>query len=121
VLGSTIIVLGLTFKENCPDLRNSKVADLIRELKELGCEVIVHDPIADCSEAIHHYGLAITSWENLPDHADAIVAAVPHKSFLEMPLSTLLSKLKKNAVFIDVKSAFDRTAICDAGYRIWRL
>ena len=119
--GAKVIVLGLTFKENCPDLRNSKVADVVRELKELGCEVSVHDPIADSAEAGHYYGLALTPWEELPADADAVVAAVPHRSYLTTPLGTLLSRLKKNGVFIDVKSAFDRTAISQAGYRMWRL
>jgi UDP-N-acetyl-D-galactosamine dehydrogenase len=119
--GAKVIVLGLTFKENCPDLRNSKVADVIRELKELGCKVDVHDPIADTRDAVHHYGVPLTPWEELPAEADAIVAAVPHRSYLAMPLPELLGRLKKNGVFIDVKSAFDRNAISDAGFRMWRL
>jgi UDP-N-acetyl-D-galactosamine dehydrogenase len=119
--GAKVIVLGLTFKENCPDLRNSKVADVIRELKELGCQVSVHDPIADSEEAVHHYGVALTPWGELPAQADAVVAAVPHRSYLTMPLRELCSRLKKNGVFIDVKSAFDRTAIHEAGFRMWRL
>ena len=121
VPGAKVIVLGLTFKENCPDLRNSKVADVIRELKELGCKVSVHDPIADSGEAEHHYGISLTPWENLPSEADAVVAAVPHKNYLAMSLRALLSSLKENGVFIDVKSAFDRTAITEAGFRMWRL
>jgi UDP-N-acetyl-D-galactosamine dehydrogenase len=121
VPGAKVIVLGLTFKENCPDLRNSKVADVIGELKELGCDVSVHDPIADSDEAVHHYGVALTAWEDLPAQADAVVAAVPHRAYQTMPLSELLSRLKKNGVFIDVKSAFDRTAITAAGFRMWRL
>src|SRR6202044_1449657 len=119
--GAKVIVLGLTFKENCPDLRNSKVADVIRELKELGCEVSVHDPIADSRDAAEHYGLTLTPWEELPAKADAVVAAVPHRSYLAMPLRELLSRLKRNGVFIDVKSAFDRAAINEAGFRMWRL
>jgi UDP-N-acetyl-D-galactosamine dehydrogenase len=119
--GAKVIVLGLTFKENCPDLRNSKVADVIRELKELGCNVSIHDPIADSGEAAHHYDLKLTPWEELPAEADAIVAAVPHRSYLTMPLRELSSRLKRNGVFIDVKSAFDRTAVGKAGFRMWRL
>jgi UDP-N-acetyl-D-galactosamine dehydrogenase len=119
--GAKVIVLGLTFKENCPDLRNSKVADVIRELKELGCEVSVHDPIADSEDATQHLGLALTPWEALPANADAVVAAVPHRSYLAMPLRELLSRLKRNGVFIDVKSAFDQAAIGEAGFRMWRL
>jgi UDP-N-acetyl-D-glucosamine/UDP-N-acetyl-D-galactosamine dehydrogenase len=121
VPGAKVIVLGLTFKENCPDLRNSKVADVIRELKELGCKVSVHDPIADSGEAVHHYGVALTPWDELPAEADAVVAAVPHRSYLTMSLTELLSRMKKNGVFIDVKSAFDRSAISQAGFRMWRL
>jgi UDP-N-acetyl-D-galactosamine dehydrogenase len=119
--GAKVIILGLTFKENCPDLRNSKVADVIRELKELGCEISIHDPIANSADAAHHYGLALTPWEKLPAAADAVVAAVPHRSYLTMPLRELLSRLRKNGVFIDVKSAFDRSAIIEAGFRTWRL
>jgi UDP-N-acetyl-D-glucosamine/UDP-N-acetyl-D-galactosamine dehydrogenase len=119
--GAKVIVLGLTFKENCPDLRNSKVADVIRELKELGCEVSVHDPIADSAEAAHHYGIALTPWHELPAAADAVVAAVPHRSYVTMPVHEILSRLKRNGVFIDVKSAFDRNAIGEAGFRTWRL
>jgi UDP-N-acetyl-D-galactosamine dehydrogenase len=119
--GAKVIVLGLTFKENCPDLRNSKVADVVRELKELGCEVSVHDPIANSHDAVHEYGVALTPWEELPTTADAVVAAVPHRSYLEMPLRELLSRLKSSGVFIDVKSAFDRSAITAAGFRMWRL
>jgi UDP-N-acetyl-D-glucosamine/UDP-N-acetyl-D-galactosamine dehydrogenase len=119
--GAKVILLGLTFKENCPDLRNSKVADVIRELTELGCNLSVHDPIADSQEAEHHYGVSLTPWDKLPTDADAVVAAVPHKNYLAMPLHDLLSRLKKKGVFIDVKSAFDCTAIREAGFRIWRL
>jgi UDP-N-acetyl-D-galactosamine dehydrogenase len=119
--GAKVIVLGLTFKENCPDLRNSKVADVVRELKELGCEVSVHDPIANSHDAVHEYGVALTPWQELPTTADAVVAAVPHRSYLEMPLRELLSRLKSSGVFIDVKSAFDRSAITAAGFRMWRL
>jgi UDP-N-acetyl-D-galactosamine dehydrogenase len=121
VPGAKVIVLGLTFKENCPDLRNSKVAEVIRELKELGCDISVHDPIADSRDAVHEYDVALTPWEELPVEADAVVAAVPHRSYLTMPLRELLSRLKKGGVFIDVKSAFDRDAIRDAGFRMWRL
>ncbi len=119
--GAKVIVLGLTFKENCPDLRNSKVADVIRELKELGCVISVHDPLADSAEAEHHYGVALTPWEKLPADADAVVAAVPHRTYLTMPLREILSLLRKNGVFIDVKSVFDRSAIIAAGFRTWRL
>ena len=121
VMGAQVIVLGLTFKENCPDVRSSKVADLVRELQEFGCEVSVHDPIAEPDEAAREYGVALTPWAQLPVEVDAVVAAVPHSDYLAMPLRELLAKLKSGGVFIDVKSAFDRAAIGTAGFRMWRL
>ena len=121
VKGSKIIVLGLTFKENCADLRNSKVADLVRELQEFGCEVSVHDPLAEPKEAIHEYGINLTQWDLLPMQSDAIVAAVAHTEYINKPVSELLSKLKTGGVFIDVKSAYPQDAIEAAGYKLWRL
>ncbi len=121
VMGAKVIVLGLTFKENCPDLRNSKVADLVRELVDYGCDVSVHDPIAEAPEAYHEYGISLRQWSELPNDADVIVGAVAHRQYLEMPLSDLLGRLKKGGLFVDVKSAHDPTAIGSAGYRLWRL
>ncbi|HTY02962.1 MAG TPA: nucleotide sugar dehydrogenase [Rhodocyclaceae bacterium] len=120
VKGARVAVLGLTFKENCPDLRNSKVADLVRELADYGCEVSVHDPIAEPPEAHHEYGITLRQWSDLPAGADAIVAAVAHKQYLAMPLKDILGRLKPGGVFVDVKSAYDPKAIRDAGYILWR-
>lgn len=120
VKGAKVVILGLTFKENCSDLRNSKVVDVIRELRDYGCEVWVHDPIAEPEEAIHEYGIELTSWAELPQ-ADAMVAAVSHGAYLDMPVDELLSKLGSEGVFIDVKSAYDPRAIDAAGKRLWRL
>ena len=121
VKGAKVIVLGLTFKEDCPDLRNSKVADLVRELQSFGCDVAVHDPIAEAPEAVHEYGINLTAWEQLPAQADAIVAAVSHKQYKAMPLAELTSSLKTGGVFTDVKSAYDPAAIKAAGFKLWRL
>lgn len=121
VKGAKVIVLGLTFKENCADLRNSKVANVIRELESFGCDVIVHDPIASKEEAKHEYAIELTAWESLPKHADAVVAAVMHKEYLEKPLEELLGLMKKGGAFIDIKSAFDQQIVQNAGYRLWRL
>lgn len=120
VKGAKVAVLGLTFKENCPDLRNSKVADLIRELREYGCEVSVHDPIAEAPEARHEYGIDLCAWEALPQNADAIVAAVAHREYLAMPLANLIGRLKPGGLFVDVKSAYDQTAVRAAGCVLWR-
>jgi len=121
VKGAKVIVLGLTFKENCPDLRNSKVADLVKELQSFGCDVAVHDPVAESKDSEHEYGISLASWDALPGNAEALVAAVSHKQFLAMPLNVLTSKLKPGAVFVDVKSAYDSQALKDAGFRLWRL
>ncbi|TXH72929.1 nucleotide sugar dehydrogenase [Thiobacillus sp.] len=121
VKGAKVIVLGLTFKENCPDLRNSKVADLVKELKDFGCDVAVHDPIAESQEAEHEYGIRLVPWEQLPGNADAIVAAVSHAEYLAMPLADLTSGLRKGGIFTDVKSAYDQAAIKAAGFNVWRL
>jgi UDP-N-acetyl-D-galactosamine dehydrogenase len=121
VKGSKVIVLGLTFKENCPDLRNSKVADVVKELQEFGCEVSVHDPLAESKEAVHEYGITLTEWSVLPKQADAIVAAVSHAEYISKPVSELLAKLKPGGVFIDIKSAYQQEPIEAAGYKLWRL
>jgi len=120
VKGAKIIVLGLTFKENCPDLRNSKVIDIISELKSYGMDVIVNEPVGDAEEAKREYGVSPVTWDALPQ-ADAIVAAVAHQEFLSKPLPELLAKVKKGGVFIDVKSAYDPTAIRATGLTLWRL
>jgi UDP-N-acetyl-D-glucosamine/UDP-N-acetyl-D-galactosamine dehydrogenase len=120
VKGATVAVLGLTFKENCPDLRNSKVADLVRELQDYGCEVAVHDPIAEAPEAHHEYGITLRSWSDMPKAADAIVAAVAHREYLAMPLKDILGTLKAGGLFVDVKSAYDQAAVRGAGYTLWR-
>lgn len=120
VKGAKVNVLGLTFKENCPDLRNSKVADVIQELQDYGIDVHVHDPVADSNEARHEYGLELKTWENLP-RADAIIAAVSHRELLARPLSDFQSKVAENGCFIDVKSQFDQTALHEAGLSVWRL
>ena len=120
IRGAKVIVLGLAFKENCPDIRNSKVADLVRELRGYGCDVHVHDPIADPTEAQHEYGISLTPWEELP-LAEALVAAVSHRQYKDMPLGDLLSKLRPAGVFVDVKSAYPNQAITGMGLRVWRL
>jgi UDP-N-acetyl-D-glucosamine/UDP-N-acetyl-D-galactosamine dehydrogenase len=120
VKGAKVIVLGLTFKENCPDLRNSKVADLVRELQDYGCDVSVHDPIAEAPEAQHEYGIKLCPWSELPKTADAIVAAVAHREYLAMPLTDITSRLKAGGLFVDVKAAYDQAAVRGAGYMLWR-
>jgi UDP-N-acetyl-D-galactosamine dehydrogenase len=120
IKGAKVNVMGLTFKENCGDLRNSKVVDIISELKAYGVEVFVTDPRAESSEALHEYGVELIPWVDLP-RADAIVAAVAHREYTTMTVEDFSRKLVRGGAFIDVKSAFDRSSIVDAGYRLWRL
>ncbi len=115
-----IIVLGLTFKENCPDLRNSRVIDVIQELQSYGARVLVHEPVADANEAMHEYGVELTAWDDLPQAA-AIVAAVSHTEFRNRPLSDYLGKLQSGGVLTDVKSMFDEAALAERGVTVWRL
>jgi len=115
-----VTVLGLTFKENCPDLRNSRVADVIRELEEYGCRVAVHDPIATADEAQLEYGVALRSLESL-EPADALVFAVPHREFLASSSQLLDRLLRPGGLAVDVKGVLDRDATRAAGFQLWRL
>jgi UDP-N-acetyl-D-galactosamine dehydrogenase len=119
--GATVVVLGLTFKEDCSDLRNSKVADLIANFHGFGLNVIVHDPVADGAEAEHEYGIHLTAWNELPRQADAIVLAVSHRQYLQTPLADILAHLKPGGVLTDIKSVFDAEKIRQAGFISWRL
>ena len=120
IKGARVNVLGLTFKENCGDLRNSKVIDVINELKTYGVEVCVTDPQADADEAMHEYGVRLLSWDQLP-RSDAIVAAVSHREYSGLSLEDIGKKLVKGGAFIDVKASFDAALLQAAGYRVWRL
>lgn len=118
IKGSKVIILGITFKENCADIRNSKVVDIINELKSYGVEVFVHDPQASAAEVMHEYGIKLYQWKDLPV-ANSIVAAVAHKEFLEMSAGDFENKLCDfDSYFIDVKSAFKNHQL---GEFVWRL
>jgi UDP-N-acetyl-D-glucosamine/UDP-N-acetyl-D-galactosamine dehydrogenase len=120
VQNADVVVLGLTFKENVPDLRNSKVIDVIRELSSYGLNVHIHDPIAKSEEAIHEYGVKLTPWADLPKTA-CVILAVNHEEYLQKGASHLQSLLKPNGVFVDVKSAFTEKEFNDLGFATWRL
>ncbi len=117
---ATVLVMGLTFKENCPDLRNSRVIDVIDELHHYGVNVLVWDPVAEPAEAKHEYNIDLVDINSI-DHVEAVVAAVSHNEIVSYELSELVKKTGKNAPFMDVKSAFDRQALADAGFDFWRL
>ena len=120
ILGSTVTVLGLTFKENCPDLRNSKVIDIINELSDYGINVQVCDPLADPDEAIHEYGVQLVPTTELKPAA-AVVAAVAHQQFLAWSPKDVSRYMGDNPVLIDVKGMYDQQAMKAAGIRVWRL
>ena len=120
VKGSKVHVLGLTFKENVPDLRNSKVIDIVNELRSFGVEVYVHDPLVKSEEVVREYNIELTSWESLP-RADAIVVAVAHQAYLDRPISDFLAMMHGGGCFIDVKSRFDKDELHAAGLSVWCL
>ena len=114
-------VLGVTFKENCPDIRNSKVVDLIRELEEWGANVVVADPWADTAELNHEYGLSL-GVVSVEEPVDALIVAVGHNEYRSLSPTELKALTRSEVpVFADVKSLFDRHALVDAGFTLFRL
>jgi UDP-N-acetyl-D-galactosamine dehydrogenase len=120
VKGADVIVLGLTFKEDVPDLRNSRVIDVVREFESYGLRVHVHDPVAQVAEAEHEYGVKLVAWERLP-RAAAIVGAVAHRAFKARPIDDFVAKLVPGGLYVDVKSQMDAGALAARGVRVWRL
>ena len=120
IKGAKVNVPGLTFKENCDDLRNSKVIDIINELRSYGVEVFVTDAQADAEEAMHDYGVRLLPLASLP-RADAIVAAVAHTEYAALGVDNLGRLLAPGGAFIDVTPAFDATNLRAAGHHVWRL
>jgi UDP-N-acetyl-D-galactosamine dehydrogenase len=120
ILGTTVTVLGLTFKEDCPDLRNSKVIDIIRELQDYGIHVQVYDPLADPREAEHEYGVTLTPLQELKPAA-ALVVAVAHKEFRSFSVAQLVTLMGNNPVLTDVKCIYPQDEVLQAGIRLWRL
>jgi UDP-N-acetyl-D-galactosamine dehydrogenase len=120
VKGARVNILGLTFKENCADIRNTKVVDIIRELQSFGAQVFVHDPEADADEALRDLDVRLLAWEDLP-RGDALIAAVAHRQYGELTPQDLADKVIRNGCFVDVKSVYDRAALTDCGLHVWRL
>ena len=120
IKGARANVLGLTFKENCPDLRNSRVIDVIHELRSYGVEVSVHDPVPAQDLAHEEYGITLLPWAELPI-ADALVVAVAHKDFLARGVAELATKIKPRGTFVDVKSQFNVESLTALGLNVWRL
>lgn len=120
VSGARIAILGLTFKENCPDLRNSRVIDIIDELRQYCCEVLVHDPLADPAEALHEYGIALCDESDLRN-CQAVILAVPHAQYLQRDLDFFAAMMDEAATLVDIKSVMDRAALDARGIQYWRV
>lgn len=122
IKNAKVAVLGFTFKENCPDTRNTKIIDIIKELKEYGIETEVTDPIADAGEVKREYGISLIDMEEVKD-ADAVILAVAHEEFAQMDELELTKFFKKNGkkILADLKGIFDKNKSKDLGYIYWRL
>lgn len=120
VKGSRVAILGLTFKEDCPDLRNSKVGDVVDEFKSYGVELLVHDPMADNAEAKKYYNVDLCSWEDL-NNLDAIVLCVGHKEYKSLSVNDYQKMLSSQSVFMDVKACCPVDEFKQAGINFWRL
>lgn len=129
VNGAKVAILGMTFKEDCPDIRNSKVIDIINELKEYGINVFVADPIADENEVKREYGIELTKFENIKN-MDAVIVAVGHKEYMELTLESIKKLYEEKPVslnsedklvLVDVKGIFDKKEAQLKNYLYWRL
>jgi UDP-N-acetyl-D-galactosamine dehydrogenase len=121
VRGAIVAILGLTFKENVPDLRNTKVVDIIRELKDYGVNVRVHDPMADPEEARRYYGLDLTDWDQLGT-VDAVILTVLHDDYLTRGLEAIRDHLHPEyPLLLDVKGAFHPEDAQAMDLHYWRL
>jgi len=120
IAGSNVAVLGLTFKENCSDIRNSKVEDVVRELESYSSNVFVHDPLAKPEEAKAEYGITLAEIDEVPECA-AVILAVPHAYYLENIFSLLERCLAPDGLVVDVKGVVDRTEAANRNIALWRL
>ena len=123
VKSAKVAILGFTFKENCPDTRNTKVIDIYRELQEYGITPMVVDPAADAAEAKRLYGITFNTMEDIKD-MDAVIIAVSHKQFLTLDkekINSLYSKSNAKKVLVDIKGIFDRKEYSTEDYIYWRL
>lgn len=120
IRGAKVNILGLTFKEDCADLRNSKVVDIILELESYGLEVFVTDPLASAQDAQNEYAVKLIPFNEMPQ-ADALIVAVAHTEYRRMTPNDLTERLVANGALLDLKAVFDLDAINHSGYQVWRL
>ncbi len=122
IKGARIGIMGLTFKENCPDLRNTRVTDIIAELEEFGCQVLVHDPYADAAEARQEYGIELQDADAL-SNLDGLVIAVAHDAYREydVPALQAMFRMPQQAVVADIKGMLHPGLAKEQGLYLWRL
>ncbi|NLO40424.1 MAG: nucleotide sugar dehydrogenase [Ruminiclostridium sp.] len=121
IKGARVLMMGLTFKEDVPDARNSKVVDIIRELQEYGIEVLVSDPVAEKEDVLREYGIKLSDFDAV-DNVDAIVLAVGHKEYKAIPLDKLQEKFSEGKkVLLDVKGIYSPHKARESGYMYWSL
>ncbi|KAB2848733.1 MAG: nucleotide sugar dehydrogenase [Ignavibacterium sp.] len=123
VAGAKVAILGFTFKEDCPDTRNTRVIDIVEELKEYGITPVIADPVADAEEALHEYGLFFDSMEDVKD-MDAVILAVAHKEFLDLSheeVSNWFNPMNEQKVLLDIKGMLNRKDYETNQYKYWRL
>jgi UDP-N-acetyl-D-galactosamine dehydrogenase len=121
IKGSKVLVMGITFKENVPDVRNSKVIDIVNELKEYGIDVFVTDPNADACEVMHEYGIGLVDL-NCNERYDAVVVAVNHDEYCSLALNDLKSLYRNGSyILIDVKGLYNREEALGSEFSYWRL
>ncbi len=115
-----VAVLGFTFKENCPDVRNTRAVDLVREFEDYGAKVFVVDPVADSIAVKDEYGIQLTDFNNL-EKVSILVVAVGHDTFKNIKLNEITSKVEMGGVILDVKAILPKDDLISNGYRLWRL
>ena len=123
IRGARVLILGLTFKEDVPDIRNTKVVDIVHELRDYGIEVLIHDPLADPAETRHEYGLELTALNDV-GHVDAVVYAVCHNAFAALTVTDIAGLCcngNGEGVVVDVKNVLESDAVTAAGMRYWSL
>ena len=123
VAGAKVAILGFTFKEDCPDTRNTRVIDIVEELKEYGITPVIADPVADAEEAHHEYGIIFDSMEDVKD-MDAVILAVAHKEFMDLSheeISNWFNSMNEKKVLLDIKGVLNRKDYETSQYKYWRL
>ncbi len=122
IVGARVGILGITFKENIPDIRNSRVVDIIAELREFGITTLVHDPMAYATETMHEYNITLTSMNKL-NNLDALILAVPHEQYHALRPEDLRALFRKQekALVMDIKGFWDKQQLQQAGFTVWRL